>query len=492
MKPLFSTGIASLDRLLGGGIPQRQTLIVTGDPGTGKTVLCSQIAFAHAARGSSVVLATLASEAQDKLMAELEGFSFFDADRVGNELFVVSAYPWVQKGPKEARDLLLKTVKERKAKLLFVDGVRSLRDLWQDEAKLRGFLYELNVGLAQLDAVALFTTEYPLRKLMEFPEATTVDGIVSLSALHFGGRVVRRVQVAKLRGRPHLTGEHLMHIKSEGITIVPRLEEVTDADQDFQPSAERCAFGLPELDEVINGGLPAMSTTLLAGTTGVGKTLLSAKFIATGAARGEPGLLVSYSEPVARLVARARAVAIDIEPLMRTGSMHVRYRASTNLEGDDLIAEILQQTRQLGIKRLVVDGIGEVEESILEKERVRGVLTSLIVQLRDLGVTTLFIKEVPKLAGPDVDFSDTPISITAENMLFFRQVELRGRLHRVLSVLKMRESGYDPHVREFEIGSEGLRVLGPLDSAEGLLTGVARYLPKQENDNETQGADRGR
>jgi circadian clock protein KaiC len=325
--------------------------------------------------------------------------------------------------------------------------------------------------------VALLTTEYPLRKLMEFPEATTVDGIVSLSARHFGGRVVRRVQVAKLRGRAHLTGEHLMHITNDGIVIVPRLEEVTDANQDFQATTERCAFGLPELDAVINGGLPAMSTTLMAGSTGVGKTLLATKFIATGAARGEPGLLVSYSEPVGRLVARARGVSIDVEPLMRAGTMHVRYRAATNSEGDDLIAEILQHTREHGIKRLVVDGIGEVEESILEKERVRGMLTSLIVQLRDWGVTTLFIKEVPKLAGPDVDFSDTPISITAENMLFFRQVELRGRLHRVASVLKMRESGYDPYVREFEISAQGLRVLGPLDSAEGLLTGVARYLP---------------
>jgi circadian clock protein KaiC len=118
----------------------------------------------------------------------------------------------------------------------------------------------------------------------------------------------------------------------------------------------------------------------------------------------------------------------------------------------------------------------------LEKERVRGLLTALIVQLRDRGVTTLFIKEVPKLAGPEIDFSDTPIAVTAENMLFFRQVELRGRLHRVASVLKMRESDYDPHVREFEISAQGVRVLGPLESAEGLLTGVARSLPLQEHD----------
>jgi circadian clock protein KaiC len=470
------TGIPMLDRLLGGGIPRRQTIIVTGDPGTGKTVLCSQIAFAQAARGTSVVLATLASEPQDKLMADLSEFAFFDPERVGNELFFVSAYPWAQKGPKEAKDLLLKTVKERKAKLLFIDGIRSLRDLWQDEASLRSFLYELNVGLAQLDAVGLLSTEYSLSKLMDYPEATTVDGIVALSSIRFGGRMVRRVQVAKLRGRAHLTGEHLMRISRAGIEIVPRIEETTVANQAFEPGAFRCEFGLPELDNIILGGLPALSTTLLVGVTGVGKTLLATQFVASGATKGEPGMLINYSEPVGRLVARARGVSIDIEPLLRAGKMHVLYRAPTNVEGDELIAEILDGVERHGIRRLVVDGVGELEENILEKVRARAMLIALVVRLRDLGVTTLFVKEVPKIAGPELDFSDTPLAITAENMLFFRQVELRGRLHRVVSVLKMRESGYDPHVREFEITPNGLRVLDPLDSAEGLLTGVARPL----------------
>jgi circadian clock protein KaiC len=472
----ISTGIPMLDRLLGGGIPPRQTLIVTGDPGTGKTVLCSQIAFAQAARGNSVVLSTLASEPQEKLIAELSQFSFYDPERVGNELFVVSAYPWVQKGPKEARELLLKTVKERKAKLLFLDGVRSLRDLWQDEAKLRAFLYELNVGLAQLGAIGLLSTEYSLSKLMKHPEATTVDGIVALSVVRFGGRMVRRVQVAKLRGRAHLTGEHLLQISGEGIKIIPRIEETTMAAQDFEPSDRRCEFGLPELDNIICGGIPAMSATLMAGSTGVGKTLLATKFIATGAAKGEPGLLINYSEPVGRLVTRAKGVSIDITPLIKAGTMHLQYRAPTNVEGDELVADILDAVERHGIKRLVVDGIGEIDESILEKQRARAMLTALIVRLRDLGVTAVFVKEAPKLTGPELDFSDTPLAITAENMLFFRQVELRGRLHRVVSVLKMRESGYDPHVREFEITAEGLRVLDPLASAEGLLTGVARPL----------------
>lgn len=475
-KNIIQTGVPSLDLLLGGGIPARQAVIVTGDPGTGKTILCSQIAFAQARAGTRVVLATVASESQDKLMEELQGFSFFDPNLIGNGIYVVSAYPWLQKGPKEAKDLLLKTMREQRAGVLFVDGLRSLRDLWQNEARLRDFLYEVNVGLAQREAIGLFTTEYKLEKLMEYPEATTVDGIVALSAQRHGGRALRRLQVAKLRGRAHVTGEHLMHITTGGIHVVPRIEETTVANRDFAPSKERAEFGLPELDGILQGGIPAQTTTLMVGSTGVGKTLLATHFLAAGAKRGEPGLLINYSEPRGRLIARAKSVSIDIEPLVLKGALHVDYRPPTNVEADDLIEEALERVQKLGIKRLAIDGVGEIEDSVVETRRTRGVLASLIIRLRDMGVTTLFIREVAKIAGPELDFSDTPISVTAENLLFFRHIELRGRLHRILSILKMRESGYDPYVREFEITPQGIRVLGPMESAEGLLTGVARPL----------------
>ena len=475
-KKIISTGVPTLDHLLGGGIPQRQAVVVTGNPGTGKTILCSQIAFAHAARGENVVIATVASEPHDKLLDELRDFSFFDGDRIGREIFVLSAYPWVKKGPKEAKDLLLKTVRDRKAKILFIDGMRSLRDLWQDEAKLRDFLYELNVGVSQHDAIALFTTEYSTEKLMEHPEATTVDGIIGLSTLRVGGRVVRRARIVKLRGRDHLTAEHLMHISRDGIRFVPRLEETTHPAPHFEPSFTREAFDLPELDAILDGGLPAKSTTMLAGSTGVGKSLLSLRFCAAGARVGDPALLVSYSEPVERLIARAKRIGLDVQPLIDEGKLFVEYRSTVNVEGDDLVSEILERVRETGAKRLVVDGVSDIEHGIIDRERVRTLLTALIIELRNSGVTAVFVKEVAKIAGPDLDFSDTPISVTAENVIFLRHVELRGRLLRILSVLKMRESGYDPYVRQFEIGEAGIRVLEPLREGQGLLTGLPRTL----------------
>lgn len=475
-KQIIETGVASLDLLLGGGIPARQSVVVTGDPGSGKTVLCSQIAFAQAARGKRVVIATVASESQDKLLEELEGFSFYEADRVGDEIYLVSIYPALQRGPKEAKDLLLKAMRDRNASMLFVDGLRSLRDLWQNEAKLRDFLYEVNVGLAQQGAIGLFTTEYRVEKLMEFPEATTVDGIISLAARRVGGRVVRRAQVVKLRGRAHLTSDHLMHITSNGIHMVPRIEETTEAAETFTPTEERAELGIPLLDAMLHGGLPSKSTTLIAGSTGVGKTLMALSFVASGARKDEPGLLISYTEPVERLVARAKRVALDVTPLLKAGTLSIEYRSAVNAEADDLVEHMLHRVRETGARRVVLDGVGDLDHSVLERERLRPVLTALLVQLRRLGVTAIFAKEMSKIAGPDLDFGDTPISVTAENLIFLRHIEWQGRLLRILSILKMRESGFDPCVRQFEITDRGIKLMDSVPMAEGQLTGTARAM----------------
>lgn len=480
-RDLFETGIPSLDLLLGGGIPRRQTLIVTGDPGCGKTILCGQIASIAAARGQTAVLATVTSEPHDKLVDELSGFTFFRRDLLGDKLFLVSAYPALKKGAKEARDLLVNTVRVRGARLLFIDGLRSIRDLWQDEARLRDFLYELGIGLAAADCIGLFTTEYPIERLLALPEATTVDGVVSLSVTKRGARRLRRVEVVKLRGRPHFTGEHLLQIGRDGVSALPRLESLVPLDPPDEPAATapivRAGFGLPELDGLLNGGLPVGSTTMLAGSMGIGKTLLASYFATEGARLGERTLFASFFERAGGLIARAGRVGLDLRGAVDSGAVKHLYLAPTDVEADLLVHRILQEARALGATRLIVDGLADMEQSILDPDRRRTFLAALAVQLREAGVTSLFTREVAKIAGTELDFSDAPIAVLGENLILLRYVELRGRIHRILSVLKMRDSRYDGDLREFEVTeATGVRVLAPVRSAAGLLTGQARPL----------------
>jgi circadian clock protein KaiC len=459
---------------MGGGIPSRQSVLLTGQPGTGKTVLASQVAFHHADRGTPVVLATTTSESQAKLLEDLAGFSFFSRQKLGEELFFLSIYAWLKKGPREAREVLVNTIRERKARLLVVDGLRSVRDLWQDEAKLREFFYELSVGLAAVDCTALFITEYPLSKLIDFPESTTVDGIVSLSFDETPGGRVRRAEVVKLRGMQHLHGRHLMKIDASGIRILPRAEAVSRPDVDFVPPEGRADFGLPELDTLFEGGLPLYSAALIAGSTGVGKTLLGLHFAAAAARRGEKALVFSFSEPAASLVARARRVSLDLAPLLSSGMLRLRYDPCFEIEADEIAEMLLTELERFGATRLVLEDVEAIERALDRPSRARPFFGALLIRLRTMGITSLFTRKISKVIGPELDFSDSPLANIAENLLFLRHVELRGRLHRVLSILNLRNSRYDSTLREFEIQDEGVRVLQPMHSAEGLLTGTAR------------------
>jgi len=476
MSDTIPTRIPGFDTLLAGGLPRGQSVVVTGDPGSGKTVLCSQIAFSFADRGMPVVIATVTSEPHEKLLAAQRHFSFFDASRIGTEIFLVSAYPWLKTGAKEARDMLMSAVRDRGAKLLFIDGLRGIRDLWDNESMLREFMYDLNVGLNAADCVGLFTTEYPLPRLLELPEATTVDGIINLSMLRDGARRYRRAEVHKLRGRGHVSGAHVALINGDGLRIIPRLEVLAENRDVAVPPTTRASFALPELDELLRGGLLRSSSTLIAGSTGVGKTLLTAHFLASGVANGEHTLFYSFFEPPANVIERARRVGLDFADGIAKGLLDIQFHPPLEWEADTMVARILDEVRAKKVSRLVLDSIIGLEQTIIEKERAASFLNALVVELRALGVTTVMTKEVSKLVGPELDFSDTPITVAIENLIFLRFVELRGRLHRILSVLKMRDSEYDGDVREFTIGQSGFKVLAPLHSAEGLLTGQARSI----------------
>ena len=473
---VIPSGIAGLDVLLGGGLPRRQSIVVTGEPGSGKTILCSQVAFSFAARGMPVILATVTSEPHDKMVSALRGFHFFDESKLGEELFFLSAYPWMKKSAKETREMLSSTVRERGAKLLFIDGLRSIRDLWQNESMLREFLYDLNVALSAADCIGLISTEYPLARLLELPEATTVDGVVSLSMIADSVRRFRRAEVHKLRGRAHKPGAHVALIGEGGFRVIPRLESVVQAADRAMPPTRRLSFGLPELDALLSGGVPRNSTTLIAGSTGVGKTLLSANFAAAGAAADQRTLFYSFFEPPLNVIERARRVGLDLQPAIDKGLLEIEYHPPLEWEADTVVAGMLERVREHKVQRLVVDSIVGLEQTIVDKERAASFLNALVVALRGLDVTTLMTKEVSKLAGPELDFSDTPITVAIENFIFLRFVELRGRLHRILSVLKMRDSTYDGDVREFTISQSGFMVLAPVSSAEGLLTGMARAV----------------
>src|SRR5438067_7094082 len=107
--------------------------------------------------------------------------------------------------------------------------------------------------------------------------------------------------------------------------VIPRIETLLASEADLRPGAARAAFGLPQLDALMDGGLPVGSTTMLAGGMGIGKTLFSAYFASEGARKGEKAVFVSFYEPATPLVARAQRIGLELQPCIESGALQIAY-----------------------------------------------------------------------------------------------------------------------------------------------------------------------
>src|SRR5687768_18619996 len=75
------SGIDGLDTILNGGFLQGGIYFISGQPGSGKTILSNQIAFSHAAGGGRVVFASVLSETHARMFSHLSSLSFFKIGR---------------------------------------------------------------------------------------------------------------------------------------------------------------------------------------------------------------------------------------------------------------------------------------------------------------------------------------------------------------------------------------------------------------------------
>jgi len=94
-------------------------------------------------------------------------------------------------------------------------------------------------------------------------------------------------------------------------------------------------------------------------------------------------------------------------------------------------------------------------------------------------VTTVYTMETPDLLGPRIEVPVHGVSAITHNIILMRHVELEARLYRLLSILKVRDGDYDGAIREFRITEGGIEIADTFDSAERIMTGVAKTASRK-------------
>jgi circadian clock protein KaiC len=444
--------------------------MVVGSPGVGKTTLGNQLAFHHAATGGQALVTTLLSETHDLMLANLRGFRFFDASLVGDRVHYLNLFDALaDEGLDGIIAAVRRAARERGASLLVIDGAAVIEDLAPSQLDLRRFVQQLQAQAAMIGATTVLLTSNT-REQLEILGAH-VDGVLVLANERFDSRHVRQLEVLKLRGGRHVTGSHQFHITEDGLTVHPRLESVVGW---RRPSEQRGALlgtGVSGLDAMLGGGLMPYSSTLLMGTPGAGKTLLGLSYLLEGARHGERGLLAGFHETEAALVSTGARIGLDLQGAIESGLIRIMWDPPLELSADAWAWRLLAAVEEHRPRRVFIDALTDIQRFIASPQRMPTFTAALTNELRSLGATALIATEIDAYVDEQLAVPIPAASATMDNGLLVRQVEIRSFLLRLVSILKARQIGTDPAIREFVIGDQGITVSRPFPGSTGLLTG---------------------
>ena len=482
------SGIPGLDVVLGGGFFRAGVYIVQGLPGSGKTILANQLCYSHTASGGTAVYMTLLAESHSRMLQHIRTLSFFDEAAIPDRLSYLSAFHDLETdGLKGLVAVLRREMRARHVGLLVLDGLVAAAEAAETDRELKKFIHEVQTSAVFHGCtVFLLTSGSPQRMNAEH---TMVDGILELEDKLFEARAERSIQIRKFRGAGSLRGRHAFRITDDGLQVFPRIEALFFKPPDGASSPDALRTGVPSLDALIAArGLPAESASVVVGSTGTGKTTLGLHFLSMCTPK-EPGLMFGFFESPARVRAKAQAFGLDLPGLEASGALRLVWHSQGEHVMDELGQRLMTEVTQRGVKRLVVDGLSGFFESAVYPERTNRFFSCLVNELRRRGVTVLMTLETRDVVGSAVS---TPYGISGfvDNLLFLRFIEHRGRVKRLLTITKMRDSDFDCGLHLVEIGGAGMRIAG-LYTSDGDVIPSAEPVesPKSPNQDRPPSGD---
>jgi len=463
----LKTGIKNLDGILNGGIPVYSLNIVSGSPGSGKTIFVQNIIFNSARNGLKSLYLTTISESQFKMVRHLQEFEFFSDDFLGDKFIYGDLGAVLRKqGTEKVLEYLTEMIRTHQPNILVIDSFKAIRDIFPDEKTFKAFVFDLAAALSIWEVTVFLVGEYEEKELTLLSEFAIADGIFHLYGQEEKRFQKRYLRILKMRGTSFERGEHLFQISPAGIEVYPRIKP-KGKELQYEVKPGRKGFGIPGLDEMLNGGLREGTITLISGGTGTGKTALALKFLLDGVEKGENGLFLSFEEPVSQIIDNARHLGWETDKYLADGRLDIKFFSPIELDVDKHAFEILDMVSNKKVDRLVIDSISSFESSVSDMQKYKDYLWAIGQQIKRRHITTIFTILNEDIFSP-VSVTKNQISLLADNIIILRYVEDNSSIKKVLGILKARGTNHDRDLREYEITPNGINVLGKLDKANML------------------------
>ncbi len=237
---------------------------------------------------------------------------------------------------------------------------------------------------------------------------------------------------------------------------------------------ERCPSGIPGLDDILAGGLPAKCFYLIQGDPGSGKTTLALQFLLEGVRRGERVFYITLSETRAELlqVADSHGWSLDEIPLLELSSIETLLRPEaqttvfhpSEVELNKITKLLLDETERLKPARIVFDSLSEFRLVAETPLRYRRQLLNLKQAFAAHRATVLLLDD--KMDKPGVSLDPHVLSLTHGVIEMEQLSPDYGKSRRRLRISKMRGVKFREGYHDYTIATGGLEIFPRLVAAE--------------------------
>jgi circadian clock protein KaiC len=481
---IISTGVSGLDTIVKGGLPAHRLYLLKGEPGVGKTTLALQFLLEGVRRKEASLYITLSeTRAEIEDVADSHGWSIDElgvlelsalesqlAEATRNTVFHSSELELNQ-----TTHLLLEKIEEYKPVRLVIDSLSELRLLSDSALRYRRQMLSLKQYFSGKDITVILLDDHSVDG-GDMHVQSIAHGVFTIDQTDLDyGTEKRRLRVNKLRGVDFIGGYHDATMVVGGIQVFPRL---VASDYSFDFSDGKVTSNLGELDALLGGGLDRGTSTLLLGPAGTGKSSIALHYAVAGALRGEKAVLYLFEESKRTLMARARSIGLDLEPMLEKGLLTVHSIEPTALPPGEFVFRVRNDVLTDGVRLILIDSLNGYLQAMPDAKFLNIQLHELLSFLNLHGVLTIMTMAQHGIVGE----METPVDLTylTDTVLLLRYFEHKGAIKKAISVVKKRIGSHEPTIREFQISDSGLKVGEPLEDFQGILTGVPIFKGNSE------------
>jgi len=261
-------------------------------------------------------------------------------------------------------------------------------------------------------------------------------------------------------------------MQTGGMRVFPRLE---NRRQQRPLPKDTLKSGLPQVDSLLEDGVPMGTCTLILGPSGVGKSTLGAQYLSSAAERGIPCAAFLFDEQRQTFIDRGDALNMFISRYAKSDLLKIAKVEPGLMSPGEFSHSVRKAVEDDKVRVVLIDSLTGYLTAIPEASAAVVRLHELTSYLASCGVATFLTVAQQGMLGQNMA-SPIDVSYIADTMFMMRFFEARGHVRKAVSVLKKRTGMHETAIREIGVKHNRLWVGEPLNNFRGVLTGVPEYV----------------